>query len=168
MTSRVMAMASTPSLKASSRVLVTVLSVNPAGGAPESRVLGSPRPGSVELPGLLDHLLIIQTIRRDLSRPDGIDEVSNASRLDPSGAVQVDAEHPSPNRTVMGPRPPRFGMQVRGDPTGRDRFAVTDGPGTPTSSAEVTARGRPRLLVGRLQPAQHKPADEDEQPQVLG
>ena len=37
--------------------------------------------------------LIIQTIRRDPSRSVWIDEASNVSRLDSSGAVQVDAEH---------------------------------------------------------------------------
>jgi hypothetical protein len=40
--------------------------------------------------------------------------------------------------------------------------------GTPTSFAKGTARGRPRLILGPLQPAQHEAADEDEQPQVLG
>jgi hypothetical protein len=33
------------------------------------------------------------------------DEASNVSRLDPSGAIQVDAEHPSRNRKVLGPNP---------------------------------------------------------------
>src|SRR5918996_5411476 len=33
------------------------------------------------------------------------DEASNVSRLDPSGAVQVDAEHPSRNRKVEGSNP---------------------------------------------------------------
>jgi hypothetical protein len=37
--------------------------------------------------------LIIQTIRRDPSRSDQIDDAATVSRLDPSGAVQVDAEH---------------------------------------------------------------------------
>jgi hypothetical protein len=35
---------------------------------------------------------IIQTIRQDLSRSDGIDDPSNVSRPDPSGADQIDAE----------------------------------------------------------------------------
>ena len=37
--------------------------------------------------------LIIQTIRRDPSGPDAIDEASDVSRQYPSGADQVDAEH---------------------------------------------------------------------------
>jgi hypothetical protein len=37
--------------------------------------------------------LIIQTIRRDPSRSDQIDEASNVSRPDPSGADQIDAKH---------------------------------------------------------------------------
>jgi hypothetical protein len=44
------------------------------------------------LPCLIIHL-IIQTIRRDPSGPNGIDEAPNVSRSDPSGADQVDAEH---------------------------------------------------------------------------
>ena len=49
--------------------------------------------------------LIIQTIRRDRTRSVWIDEAPNVSRLDPSGAVQVDAEHPARNRKVEGPNP---------------------------------------------------------------
>jgi hypothetical protein len=37
--------------------------------------------------------LIIQTIRRDPSGSDQIDEASNLSRPDPSGTDQIDAEH---------------------------------------------------------------------------
>jgi hypothetical protein len=37
--------------------------------------------------------LIIQTIRRDPTGSDQIDEASNLSRPDPSGADQIDAEH---------------------------------------------------------------------------
>ena len=33
------------------------------------------------------------------------DEAPNVSRLDPCGAVQVDAEHPSRNRKVVGSNP---------------------------------------------------------------
>jgi hypothetical protein len=42
---------------------------------------------------VLDHPLIIQTIRRDPSRSVWIDEASNLSRPDPSGADRIDAEH---------------------------------------------------------------------------
>ena len=49
--------------------------------------------------------LIIQTIRRDPSGAVWTDEPSNVSRLDPSGAVQADCEHPSRNRKVVGSNP---------------------------------------------------------------
>jgi hypothetical protein len=42
--------------------------------------------------------MIIQTILLDPSGAFWTDEASNVSRPDPSGAVQVDAEHPSRNR----------------------------------------------------------------------
>jgi hypothetical protein len=42
--------------------------------------------------------LIIQTILLYPSAAVWTDEASNVSRLDPSGTVQVDAEHPSRNR----------------------------------------------------------------------
>jgi hypothetical protein len=44
--------------------------------------------------------MIIQTILLDPSGTVWTDEASNVSRLDPSGAVQIDAEHPSRNRKV--------------------------------------------------------------------
>jgi hypothetical protein len=46
--------------------------------------------------------MIIQTIGLDPSGSVWTDEASNVSRLDPSGADQVDAEHPSRNRKVVG------------------------------------------------------------------
>jgi hypothetical protein len=46
--------------------------------------------------------MIIQTIRLD---PSGTDGASNVSRPDPSGAVQVDAGHPSRKRKVEGSNP---------------------------------------------------------------
>jgi hypothetical protein len=49
--------------------------------------------------------LIIQTI---LLYPSGAlwtDGASNVSRLDPSGADQIDAEHPTRNRKVVGSNP---------------------------------------------------------------
>jgi hypothetical protein len=44
--------------------------------------------------------MIIQTILLDPSGAVWTDGASNVSRLDPSGAVQIDAEHPSRNRKV--------------------------------------------------------------------
>jgi hypothetical protein len=49
--------------------------------------------------------LIIQTIGLDPSGAIWTDEASNVSSLDPSGAVQIDAEHPSRNRKVEGSNP---------------------------------------------------------------
>ena len=44
--------------------------------------------------------MIIQTISLYPSGAIRTDEASNVSRLDPSGADQIDAEHPSRNRKV--------------------------------------------------------------------
>jgi hypothetical protein len=49
--------------------------------------------------------LIIQTILLFRSGAVWTDELSNVSRLAPSGADQVDAEHPSRNRKVVGSNP---------------------------------------------------------------
>ena len=46
--------------------------------------------------------LIIQTIRQDPFGAVWTDEAPNMSRLDPSGAVQIDAEHSTRNRKVKG------------------------------------------------------------------
>ena len=49
--------------------------------------------------------LIIQTILLYPSGAVWTDEAGNVSRLDPSGAVQIDAEHPSRNRKDVGSNP---------------------------------------------------------------
>jgi hypothetical protein len=49
--------------------------------------------------------MIIQSILLDQSGAVWTDGASNVSRLDPSGADQVDAEHPSRNRKVEGSNP---------------------------------------------------------------
>jgi hypothetical protein len=49
--------------------------------------------------------MIIQTILLDPTGAVWTDEPSNVSRLDPSGADQIDAEHPSRNRKVVGSNP---------------------------------------------------------------
>jgi hypothetical protein len=51
--------------------------------------------------------LIIQTIRRDLSGADQIDEALDVSRPDPSGADQIDAEHQATDLVVGGSNPSR-------------------------------------------------------------
>src|SRR5215207_8452954 len=51
--------------------------------------------------------LIIQTIRRDPSGADQIDEAPNVSRPDPTGADQIDAEHQSTDLAVGGSNPSR-------------------------------------------------------------
>jgi hypothetical protein len=49
--------------------------------------------------------MIIQTILLDPSGAVWADGASNPSSLDPSGTVQVDAEHPARNRKVVGSNP---------------------------------------------------------------
>jgi hypothetical protein len=49
--------------------------------------------------------LIIQTILLDPSKAVWNDSASNVSSLDPSGADQVDADHPTRNRKVVGSNP---------------------------------------------------------------
>jgi hypothetical protein len=49
--------------------------------------------------------LIIQTIRRDPSGSVQIDDASNVSRPDPTGADQTDAEHRSTDLAVGGSNP---------------------------------------------------------------
>jgi hypothetical protein len=49
--------------------------------------------------------LIIQTILLDPTGAVWTDEPSNVSRLDPSGADQIDAENPTRNRKVVGSNP---------------------------------------------------------------
>jgi hypothetical protein len=51
--------------------------------------------------------LIIQTIRRNRTRSVWIDEASNVSRPDPSGADQIDAEHQAMDLAVGGSNPSR-------------------------------------------------------------
>jgi hypothetical protein len=51
--------------------------------------------------------LIIQTIRLDPSGFVWIDEASNMSRPDPSGADQIDAEHQATDLKVGGSNPSR-------------------------------------------------------------
>ncbi len=46
--------------------------------------------------------LIIQTFRLDPSGPVWIDSPSHLSRLDPSGADQIDAEHQATDLAVVG------------------------------------------------------------------
>jgi hypothetical protein len=49
--------------------------------------------------------MIIQTIGLDPSGSVWTDAASNVSSLDPSGADQIDAEHPARNRKVVGSNP---------------------------------------------------------------
>ena len=49
--------------------------------------------------------MIIQTIGLDRSGAVWTDAASNVSSLDPSGAIQGDAEHPTRNRKVEGSNP---------------------------------------------------------------
>ena len=59
--------------------------------------------------------MIIQTILLDPSGAVWTDEESNLSRPDPTGAIQVDAEHPARNRRPRVPiadGPSWFGVAV--------------------------------------------------------
>jgi hypothetical protein len=56
--------------------------------------------------------MIIQTILLHPSEAVWTDEAPNVSSLDPSGAVQSDAEHPTRNRKVEGWNP-TSGSKVR-------------------------------------------------------
>jgi hypothetical protein len=49
--------------------------------------------------------MIIQTIGLHPSGAVWSDSTSNVSRLDPSGAIQIDAEHPTRNRKIEGSNP---------------------------------------------------------------
>jgi hypothetical protein len=51
--------------------------------------------------------LIIQTIRLDPSGSVWTESASNLSSLDPSGAIQIDAEHPTRNRKIADTSLPR-------------------------------------------------------------
>jgi hypothetical protein len=53
------------------------------------------------LPDLIIHL-IIQTILLDPSGSDQVDEASNLSRPDPSGADQSDVEHQATDLAIVG------------------------------------------------------------------
>jgi hypothetical protein len=61
--------------------------------------------------------LIIQTIRRDRSGSDGIDEAPNLSRPDPTGADQIDAEHQATDLAVSRAswQVPYIGVPFRSD-----------------------------------------------------
>jgi hypothetical protein len=50
----------------------------------------------------LSRCLIIRTIRRAPSGPDGIDEAPDLSSVDPSGADQIDAEHQATDLEKLG------------------------------------------------------------------
>jgi hypothetical protein len=59
-------------------------------------------------------LMIIQTILLDASAAVWTDQASNLGRLDPSGAIEVDAEHPARNRKVdSSPAPLRTWKSAR-------------------------------------------------------
>jgi hypothetical protein len=63
------------------------------------------------LPDLIIRL-IIQTIRRDPTGSVQIDDPSNVSRPDPSGADQIDAEHQATDLAVGGSNPSRRASTV--------------------------------------------------------
>jgi hypothetical protein len=86
--------------------------------------------------------LIIQTIRLDPSRSDQIDEASNVSRPDPTGADQIDAEHQA---TDLGLSPTAVGITS----WVARRSAGTRPAGTGAATAEPT-RSEPASRHSRL------------------
>jgi hypothetical protein len=70
--------------------------------------------------------MIIQTILLDLSGAVWTDGASNVSRLDPSGAIQVDAEHPSRKRKADRVRRAVLwhSTSLDGSSVGRLRFGI--------------------------------------------
>jgi hypothetical protein len=83
------------------RVRVAVRQASPDGmsGARSTMVAHYLRGPGRRAAGLIIRL-IIQTIRQDPSRSVWIDEASNLSRPDPSGADQIDVEHQATDLVV--------------------------------------------------------------------
>jgi hypothetical protein len=85
--------------------------------------------------------MIIQTIGLDPSRAVWTESASNLSSLDPSGAIQADAEHPTRNRKVvdfsasMGPMIAR----LDGSPGTRKEFAHLPDLASPRHRGETAA-----------------------------
>jgi len=79
--------------------------------------------------------MIIQTIGLDPSRAVWTESASSLTSLDPSGAIQIDAEHPSRNRKVVD----FFGI----DGT-NDRPAWTGPPGTRKEFVQLPGLASPR------------------------
>jgi hypothetical protein len=77
----------------------------------------SERPRAPHLTGLIIRL-IIQTIRRDPTGSVWIDEASNVSRPDPTGADQIDAEHQATDLAVGGSNPSRRAPNAPGQRPG--------------------------------------------------
>jgi hypothetical protein len=71
--------------------------------------------------------LIIQTIRRDPSGSDGIDEAPNVSSPDPSGADQSDAEHQATD-LPLGLSHPSDGSSPKRARLDRDGWRCPAGP----------------------------------------
>ena len=87
--------------------------------------------------------MIIQTIRLD---PVWTDGAANVSRQDPSGADQIDAEHPSGNRKVVGSNPTSGSILMPGAclAAAAGQRAVRQprsAPGAPVRLRQVVSRG---------------------------
>jgi hypothetical protein len=83
------------------------------GGLPGDGCSAQRKPACLAIRFLVGCALIIQTIGLDLSGAVWTEEASNVSRLDPSGAMQGDAEHPTRNRKAKGSNRPRAQPKVR-------------------------------------------------------
>src|SRR4030095_11706359 len=90
--------------------------------------------------------MIIQTIFLDPTGAVWTDEASNVSRLDPSGAVQVDAAHPSSNREVVGSNPSSGSKTA-----GQSIYVLLSPPALLASLIIPGAGSRPLLATWRAQ-----------------
>ena len=93
--------------------------------------------------------MIIQTIGLEPSGAVWTDAASHVSRIDPSGAVQADAEHPTRNRKVVGSNPTSgsTSSQLRGP---RTTLAGSPEAAATTCDDNRLSMGRSsRLLQGR-------------------
>jgi hypothetical protein len=86
--------------------------------------------------------LIIQTIRRDPSGSDRIDDAPNVSRPDPSGPDQIDAEHQATDLAVGVPNPSRRATWWVRQPQGREPLALRRRADRSCCLVRVSAPGR--------------------------
>jgi hypothetical protein len=90
--------------------------------------------------------MIIQTILLYPPKAVWTDSPSNVSRLNPSGAVQADAEHPTRNRKVEGPwlqAQVKYVLKYGYGLLGLSRLASSDPDASTAADAIATTEARP-------------------------